>query len=145
MWTCSGCSEEIEDGFDACWQCGTLKGGAPAHVHGSDPEPIPWEALAQEGPESTEEYIPSHLVAAILTTCCCCLPFGVVAIAYAAQVGPKLASGDREGAKSASESAITWVWAAVASAVLIFVLAFIAELSKPGPPSWNPQSQPWPN
>ena len=27
MWTCSGCNEEIEEPFDACWNCGTDKDG----------------------------------------------------------------------------------------------------------------------
>ena len=25
-WTCPGCGEEIEAGFDACWNCGVIKG-----------------------------------------------------------------------------------------------------------------------
>jgi hypothetical protein len=29
MWTCPGCREEIEAGFDACWNCGTTRDGRP--------------------------------------------------------------------------------------------------------------------
>ena len=34
-------------------------------------------------PQSTGEYIPNHMVWAILTTLFCCLPLGVVSIVYA--------------------------------------------------------------
>jgi hypothetical protein len=49
MWRCPSCSEEIEDGFDACWKCGTGQDGEPAEdfqpepddssVPGPEPEP----------------------------------------------------------------------------------------------------------
>ena len=29
MWKCQKCGEEIEDTFDACWNCGTGRDGAP--------------------------------------------------------------------------------------------------------------------
>ena len=38
--------------------------------------------------------IPNYLVQAILTTLFCCLPFGIVAIVYAAQVNTKIEAGD---------------------------------------------------
>jgi len=37
--------------------------------------------------------VPNYLVQAILCTICCCLPFGIVAIVYAAQVNGKVAGG----------------------------------------------------
>jgi hypothetical protein len=46
MWTCSHCSEELEDSFDACWNCGTTADGTKA-VHfppvekESSPPPLP--------------------------------------------------------------------------------------------------------
>jgi len=40
----------------------------------------------------------------------CCLPFGIVAIVYAAQVNSKIAGGDIQGAMSASRNAKTWCW-----------------------------------
>lgn len=27
MWTCSGCRESVDDSFESCWKCGTLKTG----------------------------------------------------------------------------------------------------------------------
>ena len=54
--------------------------------------------------------MPSYLVYSILVTFFCCLPFGIVAIVYAAQVSGKLAGGDLAGAVQSSNSARTWCW-----------------------------------
>jgi hypothetical protein len=64
--------------------------------------------------EAAPGYIPNYLVQAILCTLCCCLPFGIVAIVYAAQVNSKLAGGDFHGALNASQNARTWCWVAFA-------------------------------
>jgi len=53
--------------------------------------------------------VPNYLVHSILVTLCCCLPFGIVALIYAAQVNTKLAMGDLAGAQAYSRSARTWV------------------------------------
>jgi len=42
----------------------------------------------------------------------CCIPFGIVAIVFAAQVSSKLHAGDILGAQRASATARTWFWAA---------------------------------
>ena len=62
--------------------------------------------------------IPNYLVQSILVTLCCCLPFGVVAIVYAAQVDSKLRMGDVAGAQAASNSAKMWGWIAFGLGVL---------------------------
>ncbi len=54
------------------------------------------------------ENIPNYLAQAILVTLFCCLPLGIVAIVYASQVNGKLAQGDIEGARRASEQAKTY-------------------------------------
>jgi Interferon-induced transmembrane protein len=76
--------------------------------------------------------VPNYLPQAILTTLFCCLPFGVVAIVYAAQVNSKLQAGDYEGAMQASKNARTWCWASfgtgLAVMVLYFILVFVAAL-----------------
>lgn len=54
-----------------------------------------------------EQRVPNYLVQSILVTLFCCLPFGVVAIIYAAQVNSKLQVGDYEGAVKASNTAKT--------------------------------------
>ncbi len=56
--------------------------------------------------------VPNYLVQAILTTLFCCLPFGIVAIVFAAQVNGKVAAGDMAGAEVASKNAKTWCWVA---------------------------------
>ncbi|MDY3554434.1 CD225/dispanin family protein [Gemmata sp. JC717] len=53
---------------------------------------------------------PNYLVQSILVTLCCCLPFGIVAIVYAAQVNSKWQSGDSAGARRASDAAKMWSW-----------------------------------
>lgn len=54
--------------------------------------------------------IPNYLVQSILVTLFCCLPFGIVAIVFAAQVNGKLQSGDIQGAMQASSQAKMWCW-----------------------------------
>jgi hypothetical protein len=54
--------------------------------------------------------VSSHLVPAILCTLFCCLPFGIVAIIYAAQVNGKAASGDYAGAQDYAHKAAIWCW-----------------------------------
>jgi hypothetical protein len=49
--------------------------------------------------------IPNYLWQAICVTLFCCLPFGIVAIIYAAKVDGLLTAGDYVGAQSASNSA----------------------------------------
>lgn len=64
--------------------------------------------------------IPNHLISAIFVTLCCCLPFGIVALVFAAQVNSKLAAGDVAGAQAASNSARTWVLVAFLAGLLTF-------------------------
>ena len=59
-------------------------------------------------PGGTQEYIPNHLVWAILSTLFCCLPFGIVSIVFASQVDGKRAAGDIAGARDASAKAKFW-------------------------------------
>ena len=51
---------------------------------------------------------PNYLAQAILCTLFCCMPFGVVAIVFAAQVNGKFAAGDVAGAANASRQAKMW-------------------------------------
>lgn len=69
-------------------------------------------------PGGTQEYIPNHLVWAILSTLFCCLPFGIVSIVFASQVDGKRAAGDIAGARDASAKAKFW---ALLSAGLMLV------------------------
>lgn len=60
--------------------------------------------------EPTAQSVPNYLVQAILVTIFCCLPFGIVAIVFAAQVNGKLAAGDYAGAAETSRKAKLWCW-----------------------------------
>lgn len=73
-------------------------------------------------PETQGEYVPNHLVWAILTTLFCCLPLGVVSIVFAAQVDGKRAAGDIAGARAASANAKLWAILSAVSGPVIAIL-----------------------
>jgi hypothetical protein len=79
-------------------------------------------SMAGPSPAGSDAHIPTYLVQAILTTIFCCMPFGIVAIVYAAQVDSKLSVGDYEGARRSSDSAKMWCWVSVG----VWVAAVIA-------------------
>jgi hypothetical protein len=82
----------------------------------SDPQPpaVP--------PQRGYEYVPNHLVWAILSTLFCCLPLGIVSIIHAAQVDGKRAAGDLHGAREASDKAKFWALLSFAIAVIPLTL-----------------------
>lgn len=65
------------------------------------------------------------LVEAILLTIFCCLPFGIVAIIFAAQVNSKYDTGDYEGAQKASRDAGKWTKIGLFSGLAFWVLYLI--------------------
>ena len=69
--------------------------------------------------------IPNYLVQSILVTLCCCLPFGVVAIIYAAQVNTKQQAGDTAGARLASQNAKKWCWIALAVGIVTSLIGVV--------------------
>jgi hypothetical protein len=75
-----------------------------------------------------QERVPNYLVPAILATLFCCLPFGVVAIIYAAQVDGKLQAGDYDGAVQASTKAKLWSWVSFGAGLAILVLYVLAAI-----------------
>jgi hypothetical protein len=86
-------------------------------------------SMAGPGPIHPGVDIPSYLVPAILTTICCCMPFGIVAIVYAAQVSGKLSGGDYEGARQSSNSAKMWCWIAFGVGLVSNILIWSAQMS----------------
>lgn len=98
---------------------------------------LPAPALPPAPPQYSAEYIPNHLVWAILSTLFCCLPLGIVSIVFAAQVDGKRAAGDLHGAREASRQAKFWALLAAGLALipltlyLLFVL-FIGGLGMLG-------------
>jgi hypothetical protein len=66
----------------------------------------------------------TYLMEAIVATLLCCIPFGIVAIVYAAQVDSKFKAGDYQGAQKAAHSAKTWYHVALISG-LVFGVVYI--------------------
>ena len=100
---CPKCGASNDDNAAECAECGASLSGA---------------GEAQGAVES----IPNYLVHAILTTIFCCLPFGIVAIVFAAQVNGKISAGDIDGAKQSSAKARTWCWVALGAGLLAIIL-----------------------
>jgi len=92
---------------------------APARVV---PPPVPPSMVGyQPRPD-----FPSYLVPAILSTIFCCIPFGIVAIVYAAQASSKLHAGDIAGARDSAAKAKAWCWAAFLTGLLFSWPGFLA-------------------
>ena len=70
-------------------------------------------------------HVPNYLVQAILVTIFCCLPFGIVAIVFAAQVNSKLQVGDINGAMASSRKAKMWCWIGFGSGLALQIIILI--------------------
>ena len=92
---CSKCGKENEDVAVHCFSCGA---------------PLSQNQPQAPGVSSQHVHVPNYLVQAILVTLFCCLPFGIVAIIFAAQVNGKLQAGDVSGAIESSRKAKMWSW-----------------------------------
>lgn len=78
--------------------------------------------------------IPNYLVQAILVAIFCCLPFGIVAIVFAAQVNSALAAGNYEAAMESSRKARTWTIVSLVVGligVVIWVILMLAGTAMP--------------
>jgi hypothetical protein len=58
---------------------------------------------------SPRPHVTNYLWQSIVVTLLCCMPFGIVAIVFAAKVDGLVASGDIAGAEAASKTAKLWV------------------------------------
>ena len=110
---CSKCGTENDDNAFKCVQCGEV-------LQRVEPTRAP-----------SSEHVPSHLAPAILVTLLCCLPFGIVAIVFAAQVNGKLQAGDYEGALRASNNAKTWCWVSFGAGLVIVLFGIISAIAVP--------------
>jgi hypothetical protein len=105
---------------------------AQAYAAPTYPTPAQYGGQPYYQPVVPAYYVKSHLVWAILTTVLCFLPFGVVAIVYAAQVDGKLARGDYNGAMHSSKRAKQWSWASLGAIIgfwllyILFVVVLVA-------------------
>lgn len=110
---CTKCGKENEANATNCVECG--------------------EALTLVQPQAAPPasgqpaQVPNYLVQAILVTIFCCLPFGIVAIVFAAQVNGKLQAGDINGAMESSRKAKMWSWLGfgIGLAFTILYLVFV--------------------
>lgn len=96
--------------------------GGVTHSPYSPPQSQPAPAYPQtqiyQGPD-----IPTNLWQSIVVTLLCCLPFGIVAIVYAAKVDGLKARGDTAGAMSAAANSRTWCNVSVLIWVGIVILS----------------------
>jgi len=98
---CTNCGAQIPPGATMCLTCRT---------------PAPMSA-----PQAP---VNNYLVPAIIVTLCCCVPFGIVAIVYAAQVNSKLGMGDVFGAEQSAKNAKMWTWIAFGSGIVLGIIYF---------------------
>ena len=76
----------------------------------------------------TPPNLPTYLTQSILVTLFCCVPFGIVAIVYAAQVNSKLQAGDFAGAADASAKAKMWCCWSVGIGIVVIAISIFAQL-----------------
>jgi hypothetical protein len=107
---CDQCGGQNADDATNCVLCGASLGGANPYQ-----SPIVVPGLPRPK-------VPNYLVYAIVTTLCCCVPFGIVAIFYAAQVDRKFAAGDYQGARLSSRNAKMWCRIGVGVGLLVNVI-----------------------
>ena len=98
---CTNCGHQLSPGMNLCPNCG-------AHVV------APAASVQMPG-------IQNYLIPSILVTLCCCMPFGIVAIVYAAQVQSKLAAGDTAGAQVSANNAKLWCWLGFGSGLVVMI------------------------
>lgn len=107
---CPKCGAQNDDNAWKCVQCGNI---------------------LQQDTQTPPTHIPNYLVQSILCTLFCCLPFGIIAIVYAAQVNGKLEKGDIAGAQNASKNAKTWCWVSFGVGLVLVVFGMIAAIAVP--------------
>ncbi|RPI76244.1 MAG: hypothetical protein EHM45_13520 [Desulfobacteraceae bacterium] len=89
------------------------------------------QPLQNQAGADTAKSVSNYLVPAILTTVFCCLPFGIVAIVYAAQVNSKLQEGDYDGAVHSSRKAKIWSWVSFGIGIFVILIGIIAAIAIP--------------
>jgi hypothetical protein len=111
---CTNCGAANADDAARCSGCGQALSGTNPYQAGAAATDVPFGRVK------------NYLVQSILVTLFCCLPFGIVAIVYAAQVDGKLAARDYSGAARASSSAKMWCWISFGIGMTGFALYMIA-------------------
>jgi hypothetical protein len=133
---CPNCGTSNLENASICVNCGRpLAGGAPPPPPAPQqsytppppgsytPPPPPGSAFG--GPPPPAQQIPNYLWQSIVVTLCCCLPFGIVAIIFAAQVNDKLRRGDLAGAMQSSKQAKMWCLIALGCGLLVAIIYMV--------------------
>ena len=111
---CPKCGKEVQDGSPFCPGCGNS-----------------FAAPGVQAVQMPAKTISSGLVPAILVTILCCLPFGIVAIVYAARVSGLVAAGNLvEAERSAKLSKIWSIVGAVCGIVFSILYALLMLLAE---------------
>jgi hypothetical protein len=137
---CHKCNAFNDDNAERCVRCGHIlqelrEIPEPEEVQPGDaPAPTQTRAPGAGSPRggaprrrALRESIPTYLGPAILS-CLWCIPFGVVAIVYAAQVGGRLDERDQRGAHQYSANARLWCWLSFGLGLAFYVSATIYSL-----------------
>lgn len=111
---CSQCGKQIPDDTQSCPECqaSSLK------MDSAGPAVAPANRVE----------VKSGLVQAILVTLFCCLPFGIVAIVYAARVSGLAAAGDIAGAQEAARKSNTWAWVSFGVGMVGNIIAILINI-----------------
>ena len=108
---CKNCGAKLEDNAATCASC-NAKTAEPVQVCAPKPQ------------------VTTYLLPAILVTLLCCIPFGIVAIVYAAQVSTKVAAGDIQGAMDSSGKAKMWCWIGFGVGLAFSILFSLSSLAQ---------------
>jgi len=130
---CPNCGTSNLDNTSICVNCGrplSASGAvppppAPAPQASYTPPPpppgsYPGSSFGTQPPPVQQ--IPNYLWQSIVVTLCCCLPFGIVAIIFAAQVNDKLRRGDVAGALQSSKQAKMWCLIGAGIGLLVAII-----------------------
>lgn len=82
------------------------------------------QGQTQYSQEPAVNWVP-YLVFSILCTILCCLPFGVVAIVFAAKINSALAAGNIAEAKDCAKKSKIWIIVSAAVGLLVYILAIV--------------------
>ncbi len=117
---CPSCGAESNELSGFCSKCGKQLGQIEASSSQVAATPKQNQPVAAQ-----PAHVPNYLVQAILVTIFCCLPFGIVAIVFAAQVNGKVQMGDHLGALQASKQAKLFSWIAFGIGVGMGVISLL--------------------
>ena len=84
----------------------------------------PPPASGAPGTPGTHDTIPNYLVLAILSAICC-FPLGIISVIFAAQVNGKVAAGDIQGARDASNKAKLFSYIFLGLGILVWACYLI--------------------